>query len=362
MNKRSTVTMVAVLLAFLPTQAEGEIQAKAGAKCTKVNSTQSVNSKKFTCVRSGSKLIWNKGVKILTQNKSATPTLTPSVTTTKPEPSSSQAPAIDIKPNPFNLTPFPDAFTRVQMVEAVFLNFNNYIKQSKQVNSFKLLIETEQQGDTPAITKLVNDIYSVLPFPAGYPTTVVVIGQNKDLLESAIKQYSSFDRTGSSPNDWKICLNCGGLGWASPKTGLSAVTPHEIFHIWQRAAYKRINDNNPDPSNPANAPVWFDEGGADFFGEAMYSKTSNSYQSPKVFWQPYKLKDYATRNIDGSLPYLLGRLACEYIVASKGMDKFLDIYWNVGAGQNFSTAFENALGITLDTFYEKFDKNLQKML
>lgn len=37
--------------------------AKAGTKCSKVGQTQKVGSTVFTCIKSGSKLVWNKGVK-----------------------------------------------------------------------------------------------------------------------------------------------------------------------------------------------------------------------------------------------------------------------------------------------------------
>ena len=38
--------------------------AKAGAKCTKLKATQIVGAKKFTCFKSGSKLVWDKGVAV----------------------------------------------------------------------------------------------------------------------------------------------------------------------------------------------------------------------------------------------------------------------------------------------------------
>ena len=38
--------------------------AKAGAKCTKLKTTQVVGNKKFTCIKSGKKLVWDKGVTI----------------------------------------------------------------------------------------------------------------------------------------------------------------------------------------------------------------------------------------------------------------------------------------------------------
>ncbi|MTA32218.1 MAG: hypothetical protein F2526_03785, partial [Actinobacteria bacterium] len=36
--------------------------AKAGTKCTKSGDTSIVSGKKFTCIKSGKKLVWDKGV------------------------------------------------------------------------------------------------------------------------------------------------------------------------------------------------------------------------------------------------------------------------------------------------------------
>ena len=43
---------------------------KAGTSCTKIGSISIVSGKKFTCVRSGKKLIWDKGVVIPSTTKS----------------------------------------------------------------------------------------------------------------------------------------------------------------------------------------------------------------------------------------------------------------------------------------------------
>ena len=48
--------------------------AKSGAKCTKIGSTAIAANKTFTCVKSGKKLVWNKGVALSkTISKSSTP-------------------------------------------------------------------------------------------------------------------------------------------------------------------------------------------------------------------------------------------------------------------------------------------------
>jgi hypothetical protein len=350
MKRLIPISLLAVISLVVPQQAQSAAKAKSGAKCTVVKSTEVVNGKKFTCIKSGSKLIWNKGVTITK----------PATSTPSPTPSATLSPRVQAKPNPFDFTPFPDEFTRAEMVEAIFRSFDEFIKRTPNVNSYKLVIDPGFQSDSAAITKLVKDVYAVLPFPAGYPTTVAIMSDDRDLIEKSVKE-NGFGKEGFQQSGY-YCRNCAGYGWATSSKPLSSVTPHEIFHVWQKAAYGRDSDNNTDPSNPLNSPVWFDEGGADFFAFAIYSKFENSYPGSRVGSNRIRLIDASTRNIDSGLPYSLGRLAGEYIVASKGIDKFLEIYLNVGKGQDFPTAFNNALGITLERFYEKFDKNIEKLL
>jgi len=55
------------------------------------------------------------------------------------------------------------------------------------------------------------------------------------------------------------------------------------------------------------------------------------------------------------LIYGIGCVATEYIVASVGMDKYLDIYRNLGLGKDFKSAFEVATGLSLLDFYTRFE-------
>ena len=66
----SVLTLIATLLA--PMQANAA-SAKAGASCPKAKATQIVGSKKFTCVKSGKKLVWDKGVTIPKSTKPQAP-------------------------------------------------------------------------------------------------------------------------------------------------------------------------------------------------------------------------------------------------------------------------------------------------
>jgi M6 family metalloprotease-like protein len=74
---------------------------KVGAKCAKAGNTAIKAEKKFTCIKSGKKLIWNKGVVVKTLAKPATnPAPTTEAPAPTPAPSASPTPAPSASPTP----------------------------------------------------------------------------------------------------------------------------------------------------------------------------------------------------------------------------------------------------------------------
>jgi len=98
---------LAIAIAVLLTLA-GPVQAatpKAGAKCTKAGTTASASGKKFTCVKSGTKLVWNKGVAIKAAPK---PSPNPVFKPVEPTPSPTPVPTPTSIPAPIPTpTPLP---------------------------------------------------------------------------------------------------------------------------------------------------------------------------------------------------------------------------------------------------------------
>lgn len=78
-RKISAVTSLILLASTLMLPPAGAANAKSGATCTRAGATATVANVKFTCIKSGKKLIWNKGVPVVakaTQTASPTPTPT----------------------------------------------------------------------------------------------------------------------------------------------------------------------------------------------------------------------------------------------------------------------------------------------
>jgi len=76
------ITFIALIISLVPLSAFSAQKVTAGAACKTLNSKATANNKTYTCIKSGKKLVWNKGIPI----KAASPSLTP-----KPSPVSGQS-------------------------------------------------------------------------------------------------------------------------------------------------------------------------------------------------------------------------------------------------------------------------------
>ena len=81
MRKRLALVLLVSLLVALMSPIYAAVP-KAGASCSKAGSTSVYAGKKYTCIKSGKKLIWNKGVAIAKPAPTPTPTASPTATPT----------------------------------------------------------------------------------------------------------------------------------------------------------------------------------------------------------------------------------------------------------------------------------------
>ena len=62
MSKRLIAFLSILFLSLSTLLIPANAAAKAGAKCTKTGKSKVVKGKTFTCIKSGNKLVWDKGV------------------------------------------------------------------------------------------------------------------------------------------------------------------------------------------------------------------------------------------------------------------------------------------------------------
>jgi hypothetical protein len=83
MRRFLPVALLALLIPLIPTLAASP--PKSGALCSKAGLTQNYQGKKFSCIKSGKKLVWDKGTPLPTSSKSPVtdPTIAPALKTYK---------------------------------------------------------------------------------------------------------------------------------------------------------------------------------------------------------------------------------------------------------------------------------------
>lgn len=92
-KSKQTALAVVILLITATTSATAASAPKPGTKCNKAGLTQTVAGKKYTCTKSGTKLVWNKGVAVATK---AAPTAVPSAEPIAEKVEASSSPTISL--------------------------------------------------------------------------------------------------------------------------------------------------------------------------------------------------------------------------------------------------------------------------
>jgi len=127
--RKLTIPLLVFSILFGLTPLGNAATPKAGSSCVKLGITQNNSSKKFTCVKSGKKLVWNKGV--------STPTTPTTPTPATPQPTFSPSPLQPNNPSEISITsPAPGRFCPNEDSQSAF--GNEYLVCTKGVWARKL--------------------------------------------------------------------------------------------------------------------------------------------------------------------------------------------------------------------------------
>jgi hypothetical protein len=213
---------------------------------------------------------------------------------------------------------------------------------------------------------------------------LIVIGGNYDyVLEVMAENQYPGDEFGGVcgfpvENDYASACAYKGVAWIGSSWGRTlggevftegrriTIAAHEIFHLIHDGLDPNAAGQSPPPGSPNFRPVWYIEGGGEFFGRIIasyldlypYDRFTPTDRSGLFLDVSYlsdlELLEVSQQRAFGTENYFSGQRAMEYMVASKGVGAVLQVWENLGEGMNFYEAFESAMGLTVEEFYEKF--------
>jgi hypothetical protein len=358
---------------------------KAGAICKKLEKTQSYKGKTYTCVKSGKKLVWNRGVTIksaapmtsITPSPAITPipTTTPTPTPT-PTPSRTSVPAPIPTPTPAGVRAALESFKSFPMTKNEPQKLNFHFGPNADKNFSNLMVEL-----STGTMKLFADHYpDSRPLPVFY-------GDISD-LDWIISEWAKYGYT----NPWEIddarkrspglVVNYWGspqghptLIWTSqqlsnmPKLIKLNLISHHIVHSIQHRSTK---------GNYHFLPSWGSEGGAEFYGAMVNTLITDfdylTYRKDKISeanrnkgedLAKYNLSDWinAIKPIDvaqkdsdfsktASLHYSVGMFLNERLVAEFGHQKVMNWWGGIRDTLDWKVAFRSAFSIDVDSWYK----------
>ena len=359
---------VVILLALGLPATHAATKVAAGQKCAKVNQKITVGAKVLICTKSGKKLAWKAAPVV-----SSIPSPQPFPSTTPVPATNASLPGLWGKYNWSKMSASDisaaslDAFTKYVSVKR---SPNQEVKVLSQDGSDATLVTWIKNGATLVATtfeypKLSGPFYDVVALDSSwladaYKSAGFSDNEVKDRVGGFNAGAPAFG--GTRTNTWNSKTIVQDNLMVRDKVGMAQTAGHEFFHAIQENYAKR----NPGP-NGESIPNWFWEGPATFVG--VYSAANlgeitltegdqafiDRYNNGAAINRTSNLIDIKAN--DGKVdPYALGFAGTQLLVANVGIEKFLRIYAELGAGKSFEDAFASATGVQLGDFYSMFEE------
>jgi hypothetical protein len=361
---------------------------KQGSSCARLGATSTINGLKYTCIKSGKKLVWSKGVKVSLPTPTPTPTPSPTPTpTSTPTPTPTPTVAPIVLP-----TSFEDLYERrTGIALAAWQKSSEIIKSSKnKAGSLEIITGPNTKpnfDDYPTPVGLVSRLFPARSEPA---RTIIIRYKYVDIewaettLRSklTVEEFNQLSRNESGRTITGRCddrdKNCRGAMQQTTMSGLSLIIQgvpnsedpndpsgklrfgtgmleaHEYFHSLQRIPI--MDRTNVWPH------AWYREGSAEWaqnmsvnyldyktYIEFMRLDCSNSCKNLSeadiVEFLEQSKENYTPPNFDQFLNYSLSSRFIEALVALKGPDSLIGMYEEVGKKLSFDQAFKNVYGV-----------------
>jgi hypothetical protein len=381
---RKVVRILPPVLALLlvATMAQAATAPKPGAVCTKAGQSITVSNKKYTCVKSGKKLLWNKGVVI------PSPTVRELTYETELSPINLAAYKEFIKsyksrmtsevPNiEFIVEPNMDKVLLKQIVDNINVSAKFFAKERPLNVPLKIWIAMSSQFQW-----IYDNMKEVLPAQQ-------LDGGWLDMKLARSKAEPSGFMGGGAAGDTKGGIatlffngstraNWGDAFWAQ-------VPAHEFTHVVQR--YELGNTMGP-------MLCWVREGNANYYGWLIAGRNSQAayrnywlqalsrvptmgevtdYQSKSAaYWSDFFVQNEMKKpnECDPWINYIVGAMAFQYLGGTYGNDAIQSFYLGLRDGwkgvcqypissegipcSSWKAVFKKSFGATPDELYPKF--------
>lgn len=366
---------LSLFLSIISSSLVAQAAVKSGSVCTKSGATSVVGGKKFTCVKSGKKLLWDKGV--LVPVAKPAPSVTPS----------DKAPVAPVVTYPEAPTSFEDLLLNYKGIAygAWSKSRKKILESVKADITLKVVLGPNTQLTNKEPQKAIDLVTRLYP---GYPTNAEIyfLAFNFADRDWATNQMETIlPNSGSgwiadvACNSKETCWGGGAfsngagkylivetMGYIDANHTSGSLEAHEFTHIVQQMSFKKGRPPAAYLFDPW-PPTWYWEGQAHFAQHAsVYFDSYESYMNQRRLTSQdlYKDSTFNSKNIQNYFvfnapadwrqnyerwrEYDLGAMFVEILTALKGPESTMEMWRITGTGVNFPVAFETVYGISFE--------------
>ena len=346
----------------------------AGAKCTSKGQIKISQGRKYTCINSGKKLVWNKGSVVRPTSPVATSTPNPAATT---KTIASSWPLDKAVESVENLLAIADGSERRYVAgvkaEDVKLDIRlgpttSKVRAEEFLSPLQIAVKNWSADFAPKdpVVIALAEVQDYEFMKDLWPK-FGLNGGGFDNSQAGWARYGSSCNQGSAIYDqvpffWGCMSSSGSL----EPIGLRKFTAHEYTHLVQ---YGIINKKAG--KSFYGLPLIFMEGAADFFG-ITYASTSDKFQNDWISYRSIgflsnetkvalksanseNMLEYISDSMSGGKKlighsYYTGAYATARLIAAKGHKGYVDYMFEYGLSGDAYAAFEKVYGVTFQSF------------
>jgi hypothetical protein len=362
--------LISLAFSLIPAVAISAEKATPGSKCKVQKQKVVYLDRTYICIKSGKKLVWNKGVKVAVQPN---PTPAPSDKANSPQPTQ----AMPVEKNwergyrrifselsvssPKKILIETIHSPTVNLVRAVEITKNF----SDSVSLYSELLGPIQPFYLVFLSESDNDFYKeqVLKIEGPQGDSSFYMG---DHCQVSKQNYCAYGSNKISPKI--VFYQILGSQMNRAPESIKISNYHESVHIYQQSLTSE--------SMYSFMPPWFIEGQATFLGNVSTQKFGTiqeieiqrisqirgliatlptlpkleSTELASLFTRYEKDIEYVTKN---SLGYNLGMLMSEYLYLTFGTESVHKLILNTYDNQNWQNSVKNILGLEISELYQK---------
>ena len=354
--------LIALIFTLIPITAFSAQKITPGTACKIYNQNVTYQNKVYTCIKSGKKLVWNKGVAV----KKPTPTATP--TPTQKDLTFSNI-SENVDAIAFNV------FSKYQSHMAT--NYQGSIKVTTIIGPNTLPVNKNSASAYQIASKIFQNFRQPDEAFAIYYTFTDKEWAKNQVAVKAGQVVADFQFGYSCPSgarcsgasayttlDWKAIAHFGisDPGGRSPEQFLNGET--EIHEFTHSVSFYQLKPNRGNYYNLT--PDWYGEGHASFTGKLGASTSFEQYtalrneairrNAPRADIQNYQPENIVrfyeafskypeVSTISRNYLYTLGWSTVEALAALGGIDSPMNLFVETANGLTFKQAFKKTYGI-----------------